>query len=152
MRKGAYVAAEVTATTMSFMLQHHGQLSLEVRGVERLMVLGPACAAGAGQEEQHVGAPAGSCLPTPAACSRAQPCVDVHARVCTYVDLSSWYFGDGDSSRAVVWVGCAESHHEPQVMESRGDALRPFIPSSRPCRLCLRAGRGAAPAGGGYFG
>lgn len=51
MRKGAYVAAKVTATTMSLMLQHYGQLSLEVRGVERLMVLGPACVAGTGQEE-----------------------------------------------------------------------------------------------------
>lgn len=110
MRKGAYVAAKVTATTMSLMLQHYGQLGLEVRGVERLTVLGPVCVAGAGQEEQHVGAAAGSCLPTPAACSRAQPCVDVHACVCTYTNLSpSWYFGDGDSSRAMVWVGCAEA-------------------------------------------
>ena len=92
------------------MLQHHGQLSLEVRGVERLRVLGPVCAAGAGQGEQHVGAAAGTCLPTPAACPRAQPCVDVHTRVCTYANLSpSWCYGDGYSSRAVVWVGCAEA-------------------------------------------
>lgn len=33
-RKGAYVAAKVTATGMSFMLQHHEWLSLEAWKVE----------------------------------------------------------------------------------------------------------------------
>lgn len=88
MRKGAYVAAKVTATGMSFMLPTSRTAEFGSMGGGRLRVLGLVCVAGQG--EQHWG--------------------QLWGAVCMNTNLSPlWCFGDGDSSCAVVWVGCAEA-------------------------------------------